>query len=48
MLETVWARTSTGAMAPFTGVLMKSPTPRAEPPMSTILSRYFSAGIRPL
>ena len=48
MLETAWARVSTGAMAAATGVLLRFPMPAAEAPMSTILSPYFSAGMRPL
>ena len=42
------ARVSTGAMAGEIGVTKTLPTPAAVAPISTILSRYLSAGILPL
>ena len=47
-LETEWARVSTGGMAGDTGVTWCVPTPAAVAPMSTMRSRYLSAGILPV
>ena len=48
MLDTACACISTADMAGETGVTKKLPTPAAVAPISTILPRYFSAGILPL
>ena len=48
MLETEWANSNTDGILAEIGVTIDVPTPAADAPISTILSRYFSAGILPL